>query len=98
VNIMNVMNVSRRVPSKLSLIVPAGIRRETFITFITFSPSKARRQRTWERPVTVTSEGNSEVHKLFEDLLADWLETPVSHTATRTIKGAWPRKMKVLGR
>jgi len=98
VNIMNVMNVSRRVSSKWSLIVPAGTRRETFITFITFSLAIATRQRAWERPVNATLEDNSEVHKLFEDLLADWLETTVSPASTRTIKEAWPRKMKILGR
>ena len=97
-NIMNVMNVSRRVPSKWLFIVPTGTLRKTFITFITFSPYKAMRLRDRERPLNTTLKDNSEVRKLFEDLLPDWLETTASPTSTRTIEDAWPRKMKVPGR
>jgi hypothetical protein len=97
-NIMNVMNVSRRVPSKWSFNMPTGTRRKTFRTFITFSPSIATWLMTWERPVTVKRKDNSEVRKLFEDLLADWLDTTVPPASARTIKDAWWRKMKYLGR
>jgi hypothetical protein len=95
---MNVMNVSRRVPGKLLFIVPTGSLRETFITFITFSLYRAMRQRDWERPVTATREDNSEVHKLLEDLLADWFETTISPASAWTIKGGLPGKTKVPGR
>jgi hypothetical protein len=97
-NIMNVLNVSRRVPSKWSFNMPTGTLRKTFRTFITFSPSIATWLLTWERPVTVIRKDNSEVRKLFEDLLADWLESTISPAPTRTIKEAWTRKMKDLGR
>ena len=97
-NIMNVMNVFRRIPRKWLLTVPTGTLRKTFITFITFSLYKAMRLRDRERPLTTTLEDNSEVHKLFEDLLAAWLETTISPASTWTIKETWPGKMKVPGR
>jgi len=98
VNIMNVMNVSRRVPGKWQFNVPTGTLRKTFITFITFSLNKPMRLRDRERPLTTTLEDNSEFNKFFEDLLADWLDITVSPASTRTIKETWPGKMKIPGR
>jgi hypothetical protein len=97
-NIMNVMNVSRGVPGKWPFIVSTVMLWKTFITFITFSPYKAMRLRDREKPLNTTLKDNSEVRKLFEDLLPDWIETTASNAATRTIEEAWPMKMKDPGR